>query len=877
MRRTSPWAAPLFCVVALVSLLQAELPSGWDHADVGIPPGLAGDAAYDEAGGAFTLEGNGQVPLYDPIPTADALHFAFKVASGDCEIVAHIKSIEDVNDWSRVGVMIRDTLEPGAACALMAVTPAGRMCFQYRAEPAAGLQSVHELAPNAEPPRWVRLVRERNTLTGYYSWDGENWTMLEKSWPQPEPHNCVRIGMNYDVLIGLFVTSHDSSRLCRAVFDQVKVTVPAGTAMTYQGYLIDQGVPVNGLHDLQFRLYDSPVGGRQVGDMHDAGELSVVDGYLATVVFFGGSPDIFNGEARWLEIAVKPSSEPQEAYTLLEPRQRITAAPYAVHAHQPVGPQGELGPPGPKGDMPAHEIHQNQRCIRFQNPDGSWDRWLCSPTGPVGPPGPVPNHKWDANTRCLQFQIPCPDGSTSRECWGPCINLDAMDDSDWIIDGDNVYRLFGRVGILTDRPTQALDVAGEACFDGALFARDATGIGFRDAQGVLGLWVETGGNVGVRTDDPTEELDVNGQGRFDGRIYARDTTGIGLVDQHGDLGVWVREGGNVGVRTTMPEQELDVNGQGRFEGEIFARTTRGIGLVDRIGRDGVWVQDGGYVGVGTREPQVQLGVWGRQRIAAKTDGIVNVRCMTTATRLTLDGDEIQARYADAASPLFLNRLGGNVLLVTTAGRVGIATDSPEIDVAIGDRDTGLDAVKTGELDVWANGAKMVSVRSGGVGVGVTNPTAALDIDGTARLRRLGQGSGTPVVADGTGKLWKESSSRRYKDNVRDLVPASDTVLALRPVRFAWKTTGQEEIGLIAEEVAELASDLVIYDTEGRPEGVKYNKLSLYLLSVIRAQQDRIETLESQVEKYDSLERRIASLERAGDSKAKVAKEWNHER
>ncbi|MBN2133484.1 MAG: tail fiber domain-containing protein, partial [Sedimentisphaerales bacterium] len=733
------------------------------------------------------------------------------------------------------------------------------------------------LAPSAEAPRWVRLVRERNTFTGYYSSDGENWILLEKSWPQPDPHNCAVIDMEYDVLVGLFVTSHDSSKLCRAVFDHVNVTIPAGTAMTYQGYLMDQGTPVNGLHDLQFKLYDAPVGGRQIGATYDASELDIVDGYLATVVFFGGGPDIFNGEARWLEMAVKPSSEPQEAYTLLEPRQRITPAPYAVHAHKPVGPEGKQGPPGPKGDMPDHEIYTNQGRIRFENPDGSWGSWLYAPRGTAGPPGPVPDHLWDPDTRCLQFQIPCPDGSTTDKCWGPCINLDAMDDSDWIIDGDNVYRLFGRVGILTDQPTQALDVAGQACFDGALLARDGTGIGFKDAAGALGLWVETGGNVGVCTNDPVQELDVNGQGRFDGSIFARDTTGIGFVDQDGDLGLWVRDGGNVGVRTTTPQEELDVAGQGRFDGEIFARDTDGIGLVDRIGRDGVWVRDGGNVGVGTRTADVKLDVRGNARIAAKNDGIVNIHSPATATRLTLDADEIQARYADAASPLFLNRLGGDVLLVTTAGRVGIATDSPEIGVAIRDPDTGLDAARAGELDVWANGVKMLSVRSGGLGVKVSNPTEALDISGTARLRSLGQGSGTPVVADGSGKLWKESSSRRYKDNVRDLEPASEAVLALRPVRFQWKTTGREEIGLIAEEVAQLASDLVIYDAEGRPEGVKYNKLSLYLLSVIRSQQERIDALESESQKYDFLERRIASLERASDSRATVAKELTHER
>ena len=115
MRVNRLLVAPLIWAVGMAGLVQAELPSGWEHADVGIPPGIPGDAVYDEARDVYTLDGNGEVPLYDPVPTADALQFAFKFASGDCEIIAHIADLENVNDWSRAGVMIRNALDPAAA------------------------------------------------------------------------------------------------------------------------------------------------------------------------------------------------------------------------------------------------------------------------------------------------------------------------------------------------------------------------------------------------------------------------------------------------------------------------------------------------------------------------------------------------------------------------------------------------------------------------------------------------------------------------------------------------------------------------------------------------------------------------------------------
>jgi hypothetical protein len=60
---------------------------------------------------------------------------------------------------------------------------------------------------------------------------------------------------------------------------------------------------------------------------------------------------------------------------------------------------------------------------------------------------------------------------------------------------------------------------------------------------------------------------------------------------------------------------------------------------------------------------------------------------------------------------------------------------------------------------------------------------------------------------------------------------SDTsaVLRLRPVTFRYKKDldpqGVRQYGLVAEEVAEVFPDLVNYDAEGRPDGIRYNFLT----------------------------------------------------
>src|SRR5262245_63726185 len=44
----------------------------------------------------------------------------------------------------------------------------------------------------------------------------------------------------------------------------------------------------------------------------------------------------------------------------------------------------------------------------------------------------------------------------------------------------------------------------------------------------------------------------------------------------------------------------------------------------------------------------------------------------------------------------------------------------------------------------------------------------------------------PVLIDVTGRLGTQSSSRRFKDDVRSMDKASEAVLALRPVTFHYK-------------------------------------------------------------------------------------------
>ncbi|MGB7759921.1 MAG: tail fiber domain-containing protein [Bryobacteraceae bacterium] len=125
----------------------------------------------------------------------------------------------------------------------------------------------------------------------------------------------------------------------------------------------------------------------------------------------------------------------------------------------------------------------------------------------------------------------------------------------------------------------------------------------------------------------------------------------------------------------------------------------------------------------------------------------------------------------------------------------------------------------------------------------------------------------PVVIDSNGQLGTTSSSRRFKTDIADMGDTTETLMSLRPVQFRYTAYGPGaplQYGLIAEEVAEIAPELVAHNANGEIETVFYDKVNAMLLNQVQTQQRRIEQLESQKERFlglvSQLESRLAEIE-----------------
>ena len=127
----------------------------------------------------------------------------------------------------------------------------------------------------------------------------------------------------------------------------------------------------------------------------------------------------------------------------------------------------------------------------------------------------------------------------------------------------------------------------------------------------------------------------------------------------------------------------------------------------------------------------------------------------------------------------------------------------------------------------------------------------------------------PVVIDSAGQLGTVSSSRRFKEDIRDMGDASRALFALRPVTFRYTqayTDGAKPLqyGLVAEEVAEVFPALAVPNADGGVDTVHYETLSVLLLNEVQQQQRRLETQRSDIEtqrtEIELLKARLAALE-----------------
>lgn len=185
--------------------------TGWQSVDVGA---VATPGSSSEAGGIVSVSGSG-ADIWD---NADEFHYRYQSWTGDGQIIARLTSLANTHGWAKAGVMFRESLAATSRHALMCVSAANGTALQRRTTTGGASSSTSGFSNGL--PRWVRLVRQGGTLTGYESADGTNWTQVD----------TVNMDLPATIYVGFAVTSHNDGVICPATFDNVSLS--GGTTTT---------------------------------------------------------------------------------------------------------------------------------------------------------------------------------------------------------------------------------------------------------------------------------------------------------------------------------------------------------------------------------------------------------------------------------------------------------------------------------------------------------------------------------------------------------------------------------------------------------------------------------------------------------------------
>jgi ABC-type transport system involved in multi-copper enzyme maturation permease subunit len=156
-----------------------------------IPHGPGGEVVNDSFNFAHQpLTGNGSITVRVISLTGE--HANITNGHGDR---AGSALADGLAPWSKAGIIIKQSLHQGSAYAAMMVTGSNgvRMQYNYTGD-TAGLPGK----VSAAEPRWLRLTRSGDTITGYDSTDGTHWTQVGA---------VTLTGLPATVQAGLFATS----------------------------------------------------------------------------------------------------------------------------------------------------------------------------------------------------------------------------------------------------------------------------------------------------------------------------------------------------------------------------------------------------------------------------------------------------------------------------------------------------------------------------------------------------------------------------------------------------------------------------------------------------------------------------------------------
>jgi hypothetical protein len=219
-----------------------------------------------------------------------------------------------------------------------------------------------------------------------------------------------------------------------------------------------------------------------------------------------------------------------------------------------------------------------------------------------------------------------------------------------------------------------------------------------------------------------------------------------------------------------------------------------------------------------------------------------------------------ANIAVGADALYRNFNGGGDIAV--GFRALYRNNSGSENVALGNGAGSEITAGDFTIHIGNTGNAQFPFESGTIRIGEEGDQTATYIAGIYNAVASG---GSAVYVDSNDKLGTSLSSRRFKDEIKPIDKASESILALKPVTFRYRKDldpeGIPQFGLVAEDVEQVNPDLVVRDAKGNVESVRYEAVNAMLLSEFLKQHRKVaeqQTTMTQLQK--SLGKVIARLD-----------------
>jgi hypothetical protein len=447
------------------------------------------------------------------------------------------------------------------------------------------------------------------------------------------------------------------------------------TAFTYQGQLKDAGSPAGGTYDLRFTIYNLSSGGSAVGAPITNAPVSTTNGLFTVILDFGAG--VFNGADRWLEMGVRTNGS-AGSYTVLSPRQPLTAAPYALYATNAGSATFASGVAS--GSVTAVGIASGQ-VVKSLN--GLKDNLIFAAGA---------NVTLATNGNSL----------TISSTGGGAV---------FALNGTNAYYTAGNVGVGTSSPSSPLDV--QKTNASAIIRAKTSGTGsaalFLDRGSASSAYGSQISFITTGVSDFAIGTSQGAAGISDFSIYDYGTSANVLTI--------AKSSGHVGIGTAALQANSELTIDAGANNPIFMRCS---GTSEHE-----WAM-GPFVG-----PGIGFGIYdytaASARIKIDNSGNIGIGTTTPVNRLSVSGN------ADFNNIL----LNGYNWSITTSGDThwgfGISSSGANYftDARIagtGNNDRGfrvLDA-NTGDVRLFVGGG-------GNVGIGTTSPSTLLEVNGEAKM------------------------------------------------------------------------------------------------------------------------------------------------